>query len=120
MRGTECVLIPSNAERRGSLPRPPPAPMDGSGECLPRSVGASYPMGFSTPGGAPKPPTPPPPATPAAPSLPAVPIANPDITASRYRGLPGPTAGSPTAGGERKKGRKKISKADIGAPSGFK
>lgn len=55
-----------------------------------------------------------------APSLPAVPIANPDITASRYRGLPGPTAGSPTAGGERKKGRKKISKADIGAPSGFK
>ncbi|NWH51335.1 WASP protein, partial [Fregata magnificens] len=61
----------------------------------------------------------------AAPPLPAVPIANPDITASRYRGLPsptGPTAGptaSPTAG-EQKKGRKKISKADIGAPSGFK
>ncbi|NWS64900.1 WASP protein, partial [Chunga burmeisteri] len=60
-----------------------------------------------------------------APPLPAVPIANPDITASRYRGLPsptGPTAGpitSPTAG-EQKKGRKKISKADIGAPSGFK
>uniref|UniRef100_A0A8D0KX53 WASP actin nucleation promoting factor n=1 Tax=Strix occidentalis caurina TaxID=311401 RepID=A0A8D0KX53_STROC len=61
----------------------------------------------------------------AAPPLPAVPIANPDITASRYRGLPsptGPTAGptaSPTAS-EQKKGRKKISKADIGAPSGFK
>ncbi|KAF1575766.1 UNVERIFIED_CONTAM: Wiskott-Aldrich syndrome protein, partial [Eudyptes pachyrhynchus] len=62
----------------------------------------------------------------AAPPLPAVPIANPDITASRYRGLPSPTAG-PTAGptasptaGEQKKGRKKISKADIGAPSGFK
>uniref|UniRef100_A0A8C2STW4 WASP actin nucleation promoting factor n=1 Tax=Coturnix japonica TaxID=93934 RepID=A0A8C2STW4_COTJA len=72
-------------ERRGSLPRPPPAPVDSS-----------------------------------APSLPAVPIANPDITASRYRGLPSPTAGSPTAGSERKKGRKKISKADIGAPSGFK
>ncbi|KAM6360739.1 actin nucleation-promoting factor WAS [Pluvialis apricaria] len=60
------------------------------------------------------------------PPLPAVPIANPDITASRYRGLPSPTAG-PTAGptasptaGEHKKGRKKISKADIGAPSGFK
>ncbi|KAM6188419.1 actin nucleation-promoting factor WAS [Sarcoramphus papa] len=63
------------------------------------------------------------------PPLLAVPIANPDITASRYRGLPtptGPTAGpmagptaSPTAG-EQKKGRKKISKADIGAPSGFK
>ncbi|XP_021239096.1 TBC1 domain family member 25 [Numida meleagris] len=63
---------------------------------------------------------PPPPPPGDAPSLPAVPIANPDITASRYRGLPSPTAGSPTAGGERKKGRKKISKADIGAPSGFK
>lgn len=64
-------------------------------------------------------------ATPAdgsAPLLPAVPISNPDITASRYRGLPSPTAGptvSPTAG-DQKKGRKKISKADIGAPSGFK
>uniref|UniRef100_A0A672U199 WASP actin nucleation promoting factor n=1 Tax=Strigops habroptila TaxID=2489341 RepID=A0A672U199_STRHB len=58
----------------------------------------------------------------AAPLLPAVPISNPDITASRYRGLPSPTAGptvSPTAG-DQKKGRKKISKADIGAPSGFK
>ncbi|KAF1400680.1 Wiskott-Aldrich syndrome protein, partial [Spheniscus humboldti] len=75
---------------RGSLPRAPMAATDGS-----------------------------------VPPLPAVPIANPDITASRYRGLPsptGPTAGptaSPTAG-EQKKGRKKISKADIGAPSGFK
>ncbi|NXD74714.1 WASP protein, partial [Eolophus roseicapillus] len=58
----------------------------------------------------------------AAPLLPAVPISNPDITASRYRGLPSPTAGptvSPTAR-EQKKSRKKISKADIGAPSGFK
>ncbi|XP_064331493.1 actin nucleation-promoting factor WAS isoform X1 [Phalacrocorax carbo] len=81
---------PPGDERRGSLPRAPTASADGS-----------------------------------APPLPAVPIANPDITASRYRGLPsptGPTAGpaaSPTAG-EQKKGRKKISKADIGAPSGFK
>ena len=114
-RGTERTLISSNAERRGSLPRPPPAPMDGSGECLPHSLGASYPIGHFLPQTH-KPPS----ATPAAPSLPAVPIANPDITASRYRGLPGPTAGSPTAGSERKKGRKKISKADIGAPSGFK
>lgn len=58
----------------------------------------------------------------AAPLLPAVPISNPDITASRYRGLPSPTPGptvSPTAR-EQKKSRKKISKADIGAPSGFK
>uniref|UniRef100_A0A8C2STZ0 WASP actin nucleation promoting factor n=1 Tax=Coturnix japonica TaxID=93934 RepID=A0A8C2STZ0_COTJA len=80
--------------------------------------GFPAPLGFLTLGGAPKPT--PPPVTPTAPSLPAVPIANPDITASRYRGLPSPTAGSPTAGSERKKGRKKISKADIGAPSGFK
>ncbi|XP_069630063.1 LOW QUALITY PROTEIN: actin nucleation-promoting factor WAS [Haliaeetus albicilla] len=62
-----------------------------------------------------------------APPVPAVPIANPDITASRYRGLPPPTAGPPSVGtpppvgSEQKKGgRKKISKADIGAPSGFK
>ncbi|CAM2110000.1 unnamed protein product [Caretta caretta] len=41
-------------------------------------------------------------------------IQNPDITSSRYRGLPVPTAA------EKKKGKKKISKADIGAPSGFK
>ncbi|KAM6228595.1 LOW QUALITY PROTEIN: actin nucleation-promoting factor WAS [Spheniscus humboldti] len=81
---------PPGDEHRGSLPRAPMAATDGS-----------------------------------VPPLPAVPIANPDITASRYRGLPsptGPTAGptaSPTAG-EQKKGRKKISKADIGAPSGFK
>ncbi|EMP26954.1 Wiskott-Aldrich syndrome protein [Chelonia mydas] len=40
-------------------------------------------------------------------------IQNPDITSSRYRGLPVPTAA------EKKKGKKKISKADIGAPSGF-
>nr|XP_025044331.1 wiskott-Aldrich syndrome protein [Pelodiscus sinensis] len=41
-------------------------------------------------------------------------IQNPDITSSRYRGLPVPPAA------EKKKGKKKISKADIGAPSGFK
>nr|XP_020653307.1 wiskott-Aldrich syndrome protein [Pogona vitticeps] len=50
---------------------------------------------------------------------PALPLAtvniqNPDITFSRYRGLPVPTAV------DKKKGKKKISKADIGAPSGFK
>ncbi|XP_066065274.1 LOW QUALITY PROTEIN: actin nucleation-promoting factor WAS-like [Chamaea fasciata] len=66
------------------------------------------------------------------PPVPTVPIPNPDITPSRYRGLPSPPAGpSPTPGpppragappGEHRKGggRKKISKADIGAPSGFK
>ncbi|XP_062491496.1 actin nucleation-promoting factor WAS isoform X2 [Pezoporus occidentalis] len=65
---------------------------------------------------------PPLPAPGVAPLLPAVPISNPDITAFRYRGLPSPTDGptaSPTAG-EQKKSRKKISKADIGAPSAFR
>uniref|UniRef100_A0A8D2JHY8 Actin nucleation-promoting factor WAS n=1 Tax=Varanus komodoensis TaxID=61221 RepID=A0A8D2JHY8_VARKO len=47
-------------------------------------------------------------------ALPTVDIQNPDITFSRYRGLPVPTAV------DKKKGKKKISKADIGAPSGFK
>ncbi|XP_013918271.1 PREDICTED: wiskott-Aldrich syndrome protein [Thamnophis sirtalis] len=47
-------------------------------------------------------------------SLATVDIQNPDITFSRYRGLPVPTAV------DKKKGKKKISKADIGAPCGFK
>ncbi|KAJ6655319.1 hypothetical protein lerEdw1_005511 [Lerista edwardsae] len=47
-------------------------------------------------------------------TLATVNIQNPDITFSRYRGLPVPTAV------DKKKGKKKISKADIGAPSGFK
>ncbi|XP_061198590.1 actin nucleation-promoting factor WAS-like [Neopsephotus bourkii] len=57
-----------------------------------------------------------------APLLPAVPISNPDITASRYRGLPSPTDGptASTTAGDQKKSRKKISKADISAPSGFR
>ncbi|XP_033927633.1 wiskott-Aldrich syndrome protein-like [Melopsittacus undulatus] len=57
-----------------------------------------------------------------APLLQAVPISNPDITASRYRGLPSPTDGpiASSSAGEQKKSRKKISKADIGAPSGFR
>uniref|UniRef100_A0A8V5GUG5 Uncharacterized protein n=1 Tax=Melopsittacus undulatus TaxID=13146 RepID=A0A8V5GUG5_MELUD len=56
------------------------------------------------------------------PLLQAVPISNPDITASRYRGLPSPTDGpiASSSAGEQKKSRKKISKADIGAPSGFR
>uniref|UniRef100_A0A674H1Z9 WASP actin nucleation promoting factor n=1 Tax=Taeniopygia guttata TaxID=59729 RepID=A0A674H1Z9_TAEGU len=50
------------------------------------------------------------------PPIPAVPIPNPDITPSRYRGLPSPPSGpSPTSGPPPK-----ISKADIGVPSGFK
>ncbi|NXS56700.1 WASP protein, partial [Brachypteracias leptosomus] len=81
------------------------------------------PQGRGSQGGGPAPQSFPQPGfPPAGPPLPAVPIANPDITASRYRGLPSPPAGpaaGPT-GGEQKKNRKKISKADIGAPSGFK
>ncbi|EPY74995.1 wiskott-Aldrich syndrome protein [Camelus ferus] len=69
-------------------------------------------------------PTPPAPANegPAAGSLSlglvAVDIQNPDITNSRYRGLP--TVPGPPPGDKKRSGKKKISKADIGAPSGFK
>lgn len=44
-------------------------------------------------------------------------IQNPDITSSRYRGLP---ALGPGPTDKKRSGKKKISKADIGAPSGFK
>uniref|UniRef100_A0A8D1X3J3 WASP actin nucleation promoting factor n=1 Tax=Sus scrofa TaxID=9823 RepID=A0A8D1X3J3_PIG len=50
-------------------------------------------------------------------SLVTVDIQNPDITNSRYRGLPTP---GPGPGDKKRSGKKKISKADIGAPSGFK
>lgn len=48
-------------------------------------------------------------------SMPAINIQNPDITSARYRALPLPSEKS-----KSKKGKKKFSKADIGAPSGFK
>lgn len=48
----------------------------------------------------------------------AVNIPNPDITSSRYRGLLPPV--STYSKKKDKKGKKKFSKADIGAPSGFK
>lgn len=52
-------------------------------------------------------------------------IQNPDIHSSRYRSVPSPAASSSLIGKgkkDKKKGKKgpKISKADIGAPSGFK
>ncbi|XP_078111694.1 WASP actin nucleation promoting factor b isoform X1 [Sander vitreus] len=52
-------------------------------------------------------------------------IQNPDIHASRYRSIPSPAASSLLIGKgkkDKKKGKKgpKLSKADIGAPSGFK
>ncbi|ELV11833.1 Wiskott-Aldrich syndrome protein like protein [Tupaia chinensis] len=58
-----------------------------------------------------------PPTGPLSLGLVTVDIQNPDITSSRYRGLPAPVAGSAD---KKRSGKKKISKADIGAPSGFK
>lgn len=54
-------------------------------------------------------------------------IQNPDIQASRYRSVPSPTT-APVMSNKGKKDKKdrnkkkntKLSKADIGAPSGFK
>ncbi|XP_012887804.1 PREDICTED: wiskott-Aldrich syndrome protein [Dipodomys ordii] len=81
---------PANEERRGGLPPLPPHPGgdQGSPQSAPLSLG-----------------------------LVTVDIQNPDITSSRYRGLPAPGPG-PTD--KKRSGKKKISKADIGAPSGFK
>ncbi|KAM6151391.1 actin nucleation-promoting factor WAS [Rhynchocyon petersi] len=81
---------PTNEERRGGLPPLPPHP---GGEL----------------GG--------PPAGPVSLGLVTVDIQNPDITSSRYRGLPAP---GPVQTEKKRSGKKKISKADIGAPSGFK
>ncbi|XP_032942851.1 wiskott-Aldrich syndrome protein [Catharus ustulatus] len=62
------------------------------------------------------PPPPPPGQGPA-----SVPIPHPDITPSRYRGLPSPPSGPSPSGDPKKGGRgRKISKAEIGAPSGFR
>lgn len=53
-------------------------------------------------------------------------IQNPDIQSSRYRSMPSPTGASLSLSGKGKKDKKskkkatKLSKADIGAPSGFK
>lgn len=52
-------------------------------------------------------------------------IQNPDIHSSRYRSMPSPAITSGLLGKgkkDKKKGKKgpKLSKADIGAPSGFK
>lgn len=55
-------------------------------------------------------------------------IQNPDIQSSRYRSMPSPTAASLSLNSKGKKNKKdkskkkglKLSKADIGAPSGFK
>ncbi|XP_028922894.1 wiskott-Aldrich syndrome protein [Ornithorhynchus anatinus] len=81
---------PINEERRGGVPPLPPHPSgDPNGPSL-------------------QPPVP-------SLNLVTVDIQNPDITSSRYRGLPVPATSD-----KKKAGKKKISKADIGAPSGFK
>lgn len=81
---------PTNEERRGGLPPVPPHPGGDHGG----PSGGPLSLGLVT-----------------------VDIQNPDITSSRYRGLPAPGPG-PTD--KKRSGKKKISKADIGAPSGFK
>ncbi|XP_063101872.1 actin nucleation-promoting factor WAS [Cavia porcellus] len=81
---------PGNEERRGGLP---PLPSHPSGDQGGPSAG-SVSLGLLT-----------------------VDIHNPDITSSRYRGLPAP---SPSPADKKRSGKKKISKADIGAPKDFK
>ncbi|XP_028849466.1 wiskott-Aldrich syndrome protein-like isoform X2 [Denticeps clupeoides] len=61
---------------------------------------------------------------PALPAMATIDIQNPDIQASRYRSLPAPSNVNVSKGKDKKdkKGKKKsskLSKADIGAPSGF-
>ncbi|XP_068602624.1 WASP actin nucleation promoting factor b [Brachionichthys hirsutus] len=69
-------------------------------------------------------PTKAPPGGPGSPHMATVDIQNPDIQSSRYRSMVSPTASSAPAGkGKKDKNKKKgskLSKADIGAPSGFK
>ncbi|XP_036316487.1 wiskott-Aldrich syndrome protein [Pipistrellus kuhlii] len=81
---------PVNEERRGGFPPLPSHPGGDQGG----PAAASLSLGMGT-----------------------VDIQNPDITSSRYRGLPVPGA-SPVD--KKRSGKKKIRKADIGAPSGFK
>ncbi|XP_041860194.1 WASP actin nucleation promoting factor b isoform X2 [Melanotaenia boesemani] len=74
------------------------------------------------------PPIPPEKAPPSSPSsfqMATVDIQNPDIQSSRYRSMPAPTPPLAVSGKDKKKKKDKkkgpkISKADIGAPSGFK
>uniref|UniRef100_A0A803JEA1 WASP actin nucleation promoting factor n=2 Tax=Xenopus tropicalis TaxID=8364 RepID=A0A803JEA1_XENTR len=91
-------------DRRQNLPPPPPV---SDGRCHLSALLLSHvSSGPSSP-------------QPLAPSqslnMPAVSIPNPDITSARYRAL-----SAPADKGKNKKGKKKFSKADIGAPSGFK
>ncbi|XP_073397386.1 actin nucleation-promoting factor WAS [Dendrobates tinctorius] len=84
---------PVSDERRNTLPLPPPPG--------PFSNGPPSPQPHS-------------PIQPPCLNMTAVSIQNPDITLERYRALPVPSDKY-----KSKKGKKKFSKADIGAPSGF-
>ncbi|CAJ0940705.1 unnamed protein product [Ranitomeya imitator] len=81
---------PVSDERRNTLPLPPPPGQFSNGPPSPQPHSP-----IQLPG--------------------SVSIQNPDITLERYRALPVPSDKS-----KSKKGKKKFSKADIGAPSGFK
>ncbi|KAM9326939.1 actin nucleation-promoting factor WAS [Gastrophryne carolinensis] len=83
---------PGSDERRSALPLPPTPGQQSNGPPSPHQP-------FPSPNL----------------SMAAVNIQNPDITSARYRALPTPSDKS-----KSKKGKKKFSKADIGAPSGFK
>ncbi|KAG8548963.1 hypothetical protein GDO81_023386 [Engystomops pustulosus] len=85
---------PVSDERRSTLPLPPPPGQFTNGPPSPQTHLPIPHSGLN---------------------MPAVSIQNPDITSERYRALPIPNDRS-----KSKKGKKKFSKADIGAPSGFK
>ncbi|XP_075691053.1 actin nucleation-promoting factor WAS isoform X2 [Rhinoderma darwinii] len=93
-------------EKRQALPPPPPV-LDERRSALPLPP----PPGQSSNG---PPSSQPPPPVQHSGFMPAVSIQNPDITSERYRALPIPSDKS-----KSKKGKKKFSKADIGAPCGF-
>ncbi|XP_077332733.1 actin nucleation-promoting factor WAS isoform X2 [Lithobates pipiens] len=96
----------SSRDKRQNLPPPPPV-LDERRSTLPLPP----PPGSVSNG----PPSPLPQIPSPGLSMPAISIQNPDITSARYRALPLPSEKS-----KSKKGKKKFSKADIGAPSGFK
>ncbi|KAG8447316.1 hypothetical protein GDO86_014688, partial [Hymenochirus boettgeri] len=81
---------PASDDRRVSLPLPPPPGPLGNGPPSPQPLSSPQSYNMST-----------------------VSIPNPDITSTRYRSMNTPN-------NKNKKGKKKFSKADIGAPSGFK
>nr|XP_014353365.1 PREDICTED: wiskott-Aldrich syndrome protein [Latimeria chalumnae] len=92
-------------ERRGNVP--PPLPPDN----VDRRSLPPVPQGSNGPAGSSSPTV----------GMATVNIQNPDITSYRYRGLPTPVAANKKKDKKDKKDKKaRLTKADIGAPSGFK